>query len=138
MNRTSSDLELTPQLRLSGFQMSFERNELTVPKLSALCLRRIASFARADALVEESALHRVARQSERCSEVLARRLVPPTPKLKLAERGVVERIAREAIRVSDSMYLFEPAFRTFVLRDGDGPVQCYDWRRTNGQQLVIE
>src|SRR5262249_56143021 len=65
MNRTSRDLDLTPQLRLSGFQMSFERNELTVPKLSVLCLRRIASFARADALVEESALHRVARQSER-------------------------------------------------------------------------
>jgi hypothetical protein len=43
--------------------MSLEKNEHLLAK-SVLGLLRIASFARTDALVEESALHRVASRSD--------------------------------------------------------------------------
>ena len=60
-----------------------------------------ASFARVDAPIEKPALHRVARQSERCSEMLARGLVPSAAKLELAERRGVEWILGEAIAVAN-------------------------------------
>ena len=43
-----------------------------------------AVFAGVNALIEESALHGVARQSDGVSEVLARNLAPPAAKFKLA------------------------------------------------------
>lgn len=81
--------------------MSFESTERPVPKLFAVASLRIASFARADAPIEEPALHWVTRQSERCSEVLARGLVPPASKLELAKRRGVEGICGEAIAVAN-------------------------------------
>lgn len=71
-----------------------------------------AAFARVHALLEGSPLHGVARQRERCSEVLARGLAPSAAKLKLTERRVVERIGGDAIAVGDRMDLFEPALGT--------------------------
>src|SRR5208282_3807289 len=62
-----------------GFRMSF-------PKLFVVGPLRVASFTRAEAAIEEPALHWVARQCERFSEVLARRLVPPAAKLEFAKR----------------------------------------------------
>src|SRR6266487_6171855 len=80
-------------LRLAGgFHPRFERSKLPVPEPFVICLRRIASFARAHTLSEEPPLHRVARESERFLEVLAGGLVPPAAKLKLTERGGIERI----------------------------------------------
>jgi hypothetical protein len=51
--------------------MIFERPGYSVPKLFVVRPPCIASCARANAPIEESALHRVARECERCSEVLA-------------------------------------------------------------------
>jgi hypothetical protein len=59
------------------------------------------SFARANAPIEEPTLHRVARQSQRCSEMLARGVVPSAAKLELAERRGVEWILGEAIAVAN-------------------------------------
>ena len=79
-------------------------------------LLRIASIARPHALIEESALHRIARQSERCAEVLARGLVPPAAKLKLAQCRGVERICGKGVAVDNRADLFEPTLGTLVRR----------------------
>ena len=71
-------------------------------------------------------------------EVFVRVLRLPTPKLKFAKRGVIERIAGEAIRTSDCTNLFQPAERTLALRDGDGAVERHDRREANDHQLVVE
>ena len=47
-------------------------------------LWRIASLAFANALIEEPAFHRIARQRQSRAEVLTRDFVPPTAQLKLA------------------------------------------------------
>jgi len=49
--------------------------------------RRVISLARIGALFEESALHRIARQRERCPKVFAGGLDAAAAKLKLAERS---------------------------------------------------
>ncbi len=66
-------------------------------------------MARSHTVLEEATFHGVARQSERLAEMLARDLVPPDLKLKLAKRSVVEGVFGEAIRVGDRTDLFEPA-----------------------------
>ena len=81
---------------------------------------------RLNALLKEFSLHRIARQRERLPEVFARDLMPPAAKFKFADRGVVERIAAEAVRASDRTNLFEPALRTVALRYGDGAIEGYD------------
>ena len=75
-------------------------------------------------------LHRIACQRERFPEVLARHGMTPSAKLKLGERGVVERILGEAVRVGDRANLFEAALRTLALPDGDGPIESDNGRRT--------
>jgi ORF6N domain len=51
---------------------------------------RIASPARVQAPIKEPTFHRVARQGQRCSEVLARRLAPPAAQLEFATCREVE------------------------------------------------
>jgi hypothetical protein len=49
--------------------------------------------------------------------------MPAAPKLKLSERGRVERICGEAIASCDGVDFFQSTFVAFVLRDGDGTVE---------------
>jgi hypothetical protein len=55
--RERRDKPASPRPYALGPDMSFERNEYPVPKSSVVSLPHIASFARANALLEESALH---------------------------------------------------------------------------------
>ena len=64
-------------------------------------------FAHPNTLVEEPALHGVARQSERRSEVLPRSLVPPAAKFHFAKRRVIEGICGEPLDVRNRPDLFE-------------------------------
>src|SRR5262249_6154638 len=79
------------------------------------------AFTRTDALLDEAALHGVARQVERLVEMLARDLGSPAVKFELAERRMIERIGGKAIAVGDSMNLFEAAFGAFMLGDSNCP-----------------
>jgi len=97
-----------------------------------------AALARANASIEETALHRVARQSERRPEVLARGLIPAAAKLELAERRRVERICSEAIAVGNGADRFEPTLRSLALRDRNGAVERDDRRRAYCHQRVVE
>src|SRR5262249_35215759 len=101
-------------------------------------LWRINSFARADALFEESLLHWTARQRQRRAEVLARRVISPAAQLKLPKRRRVKRIAREAIAVLDRTDRVESALRTFVLRDRNGAVKRHHRRRPHRHQRAVE
>src|SRR5262245_7416138 len=65
-----------------------------------------------DPLLEEVPLHRIARERERRGEVTAREPPLPAPELELAERGVVEGIAGEAVRTGDGPDLLESPLRT--------------------------
>src|SRR5580765_6042467 len=80
----------TAVARVGGGTLS---GPLRDPKKSWVAL---LAFTRADAVLEELALHRVSREPERGDEVRARGLVAPGPELQLAERGVVERVAGQA------------------------------------------
>ena len=82
--------------------------------------------------------HRAAGQCEGGAEVFAGGVGAAGAKLKFAERGVVEGIAGEAIGIRDGANLFEAALGAIALSDGDGAVERYDRRRTNGHQLVVE
>src|SRR5271168_625097 len=110
---------------------------MSFPKFFVVCPLRVASFARAEAAIEEPALHRVARQCERCSEVLARRLVPPAAKLELADRRGIERICGKAIAVGDRADLFEPTLGTLGLCDRNGPVEGHYRGRTYRHQRAV-
>src|SRR5262249_47935939 len=99
---------------------------------------RIASLARADALCGGLPLHWIAGERQRRVGVLARRLVPPAAQLELAKGRRGKRIAPEAIAGLDRTRGFEPALRTFLLRDGNGAVKCNDRRRAYGHQHVVQ
>ena len=99
---------------------------------------RSGVFSRTNTLLDELSLHGIACEGERRSEVLARDFISPVVKFELAERGVEERVGGEAIAVGDGAHLFEPAFRAFVLRDGDGAVQRNDRGRTYRHQRVVK
>jgi len=87
---------------------------MSFPKLFVKRPRRAAWFARAEAAIEEPALHRVARQCERCSEVLARGVVPPTAKFELADRrgkaGYAARRSQSVIKRISSSPRSGPSF----------------------------
>ncbi len=70
---------------------------------------RSGAFACTDALLQELSLHGIARERERGEEIFVRVLRLSTPKLKLAKRGVVERIAGETVRIGYRANLFQPA-----------------------------
>ena len=74
-------------------------------------------------------------QSEGRAEVLGRDFGPAAAKLKLAERGVIEGIGGQAIRVGDGADLLEPALGTFTLRDGDGAVERHHRRGAKASSL---
>src|SRR5215472_2947449 len=97
--------------------------------------RRIASLACANALIEESAFHRIARQRQSRAEVLARDFVPPTAQLKLAKGRWVKWIASEAIAILDRV---EPTLRTIALRDRNGAVERHDRRRAYRHQRIVQ
>lgn len=63
---------------------------------------------------------------------------PAAAKLELAERGMIEGIVGQAIRIGDGADLLEPALGTFTLRDGDGSVERHHRGRAKGQQPVVE
>src|SRR6266700_1165048 len=93
--------------------------------------------ARVHALLEEAPLHGVARQRERCAEMLARSLTPAAAQLQLTERGEVERIGGEAIAVGNRTDLLEPPPGALVLRTGDGRmVISLSYRETICAQFV--
>jgi hypothetical protein len=73
-------------------------------------VRQTASFTDAHALLQEPPLHRIARQRECCSEMFAGDLVPPTSKFKLAERGMIEGITSETIRIDDQRNFLKASF----------------------------
>jgi hypothetical protein len=100
--------------------------------------RRIASLACANALIEESAFHRIARQRQSRAEVLARDFVPPTAQLKLAKGRRVKWIASEAIAILDRVDRFEPTLRTIALRDRNGAVERHDRRRAYRHQRIVQ
>ena len=90
------------------------------------------NFARSHTVLEEAALHWVARQGERLAEVLARVLEPAAPKLHVAESREVERVFSEAVAVDNRPNFFEPALGTRLLRDGNGAIERDDGGRTYG------
>src|SRR6516165_10131047 len=96
---------------------------MSFPKLFVVGPLRVASFACAKAPIKEPPFHRVARQSERRAEMLARRLASPTAQLKLAECSGVEGIGGESITVGDGEDLFEPTLGTLVLCHRDGAIE---------------
>jgi hypothetical protein len=59
--------------------------------------RNWSSFAIANAVLEETPLHRIARQLERDDKMFARVLKMAAANLKFAERGVVEGIVGKAL-----------------------------------------
>jgi len=67
-------------------QTTFEGERRVLKFFVKSYMLRIVPFACVHTPLEISALHRVARESKRCSEVFARSLVPPAAKLKLAKR----------------------------------------------------
>src|SRR5262245_17961927 len=101
-------------------------------------LGRIASLAFANALIEESAFHRIARQRQSRAEVLARDFLPPKAQLKLTKGRRVKWIAGEAVAILDRANRFEPALRTIALRDRNGAVECHHWRRSHRHQQVVK
>jgi len=98
----------------------------------------IASLACVNALIEESAFHRIARQRQSRAEVLARDFVAPTAQLKLAKGRRVKWIASEAIAILDRADRFEPMLRAIALRDRNGAVECHDRRRAYRHQRVVQ
>src|SRR5215469_7503963 len=85
------------------------------------------SFAGANAVLEKTTLHRIARQLERNDKMFTRALKMAATNLKFAERGMVERIVGKTLWVLNRMDLFQPALRPFALRDGNRPVEGHDW-----------
>ena len=69
--------------------------------------------ARSEAPLQEVALHHIACERKGRAEVIASNAVVPAPKLKLAQRRGVERIAGKTIAVSNGVYLFEPTLRAW-------------------------
>src|SRR5215813_6491987 len=51
---------------------------------------------------------------------------------------MVERIGGKAIGVKDSINLFEPALRAFMLGNSNGPVECNDRGRAYRYQGVVK
>ena len=94
------------------------------------------ALARPHALLEESPLHRIARQRERGLELIATDLAPAAAKLELAERREIEGIPGKAIATGDGADLLESTLGTLVLRDGDGAVERDHRRRTDRHQRV--
>jgi len=115
-----------------------DQNGIVLANLPAGPTERRIAFARANAPIEEAALHRVARECDGCSEVLARGLVPPAAQLKLAKRRRVEGIRGEAIAVGNGADLFEPTLGPLILRDRDGTVQRDNRRGTYRHQRVVQ
>src|SRR5262249_79855 len=98
----------------------------------------VVAFTGADALIEETTLHGVARQRERRSEVLTRCLMPAAAKLKFAARRRIERICSETIAVCDRVELFESVLWAIALGDSDGSIERNNWRGTNCNQSIVE
>ena len=63
----------------------------------------------------------------------ARGLIFPSPKLKLAERGVAERIFGEAVRIGNGTNLLEPALRAVAL---PLPSQTHKTHRMNSSIIT--
>ena len=92
-------------------------------------LWRIAPLACANALMEESAFHRIACQRQSRAEVLARDFVAPTAQLKLTKGRRVIWITSETVAILDRVDRFEPTRRTIALRDRYGAVESDNRRR---------
>src|SRR5215813_14656256 len=95
-------------------------------------LLRGGGVTRDQALFEKMPLHGIACEGERGQEVFARVLVLSSLKLKLAERGEVEGISGEALRIGDRTNRFQPALSARALANSDSPVERNNWRRTKG------
>ena len=59
---------------------------------------RLASI---NALFHESSLHRVTSELQRDQKVFARNVIPLTAKFKFPKRGMIERLAGQAVRIRD-------------------------------------
>src|SRR5262245_29189743 len=87
---------------------------------------------------EELPLHRVAGKTERRMEMVVGDLSPAGAKFQLSQRCGIERIGREPFAVDDRAGFLEPALRSLVLPNGDGPIQGDDWGRTDRHQRIVE
>src|SRR6516162_6674806 len=90
------------------------------------------------ALIEELAFHRVAREAVRGSEMLARGVISAAAKLKLAQRRRVERISGEAGAVRYRGDFFKAALGAVALGDRNGAIERDDRRGTDRHQRVVE
>jgi len=88
--------------------------------------------------MEESAFHRIARQRQRCAEVLSRDVVAPTAQLKLAKGCRVKWIGSEAVAILDRIDRFEPTLRTIALRDRYRAVESDHRRRPYQDQRIVQ
>src|SRR5262249_53887985 len=134
-------MERAPPLLRFGPRLlpSFCKHRLAVTKLFVVCqMLNFASLAGPHAPLEKSAFHRVACQSKGRLKVPARDLVPSAAKLKLAERRRVKWIRSKAVVILDRVDLFEPPFRTLLLRDCDGAVERDDRRRMYRHQRIVQ
>src|ERR1700688_4786415 len=95
-------------------------------------LLRSGPFRGSQTLLEELPLHRVTCKCEGFPKMHEGVPMLSFAKLKFAERSMIERIAPEAVRISNRSKLFEAALRTLALRDGDGAVERNNRRRPNG------
>jgi hypothetical protein len=88
--------------------------------------------------MEELAFHRIARQSQRRAEVLARNVMAPTAQLKLAKGRRVKWVASKTIAILDRLDRFEPTLRTIALRDRYGAVERDNRRRPYQDQRIVQ
>src|SRR5262249_57599238 len=117
-------------------KVSLARRHTGPSSLVVSSLISVVAFTGADALIEETTLHGVARQRERRSEVLTRCLMPAAAKLKFAARRRIERICSETIAVCDRVELFESVLWAIALADTHLSLTPNNSTLTNSLQII--
>src|SRR3954463_9480350 len=83
-------------------------------------------FTRANPLMKEIALHRVARAPHGLSEIVSGAIALAAAQFEIAKRSEVERIPRQSLGISHRVDFLETAFRAFELCDCNRSVQRHD------------
>ena len=92
------------------------------PKSFKKGLRHLTALASANALIEKSAFHRIACESARFQEPLARCPPPPATQFELADGSEVEGIVGKPMAILDSADFTQTPFGAIALSDGDSSI----------------
>ena len=88
-------------------------------------------------LFEKSCLHRIARQRQCRLKMSRRDFGAARAKFELADCRLIKGIASQAFLTGHLPNLFESPFRSLVLRDRDGSIQCYNRRWADGHEVIV-